>query len=68
MSSRLAPEDIIDRLKLCLTRQKLMADVDAALRDAIGEIERLRAQLDQARQHPAKVKKPAKRDKGKVNR
>jgi hypothetical protein len=43
------PEDIVDRLKLCLTRRKLTREVDATLRDAIVEIERLRSELAQAR-------------------
>jgi hypothetical protein len=64
MPSQLEPEDIVDRLKLCLKRRKLTSDVEAALRDAISEVERLRAQLDAAHQQPAQVKKPVKRDKG----
>jgi hypothetical protein len=54
MLSRQAPEDIIDRLKLCLTRRKLMTDVDAALRDAVAEIEKLRTELAQARNKAGK--------------
>jgi hypothetical protein len=48
MPSRLAPDDIVDRLKRCLAWRKLTADVDAALRDAIKEIERLRAEAAEA--------------------
>jgi hypothetical protein len=44
----LVPDDIVERLKLCLARRKLTRDVDAALKDAISEIDRLRAKLAEA--------------------
>jgi hypothetical protein len=52
----LEPQDIIDRLKLCLTRRKLPADVDAAIRNAISEVERVRAEVERTG-----AKKAAKR-------
>jgi hypothetical protein len=44
----LEPDDLVDRLKLCLTRRKLTRDVDAALRDTVVEIQRLHAKLAEA--------------------
>jgi hypothetical protein len=48
MSSQSEPDDVIDRLKRCFKRRNLSADVAAALRDAIAEIESLRAALEVA--------------------
>jgi hypothetical protein len=45
MPSQPEPEDVIDRLKRCFKRRNLTADVAAALRDAIAEIENLRDAL-----------------------
>jgi hypothetical protein len=66
MPSQLEPEDIVECLKLCLTRRKLTADVDAALRDAISEIERLRevdAEYRQRKLVRSEARKAAKREK-----
>ena len=41
-------DDVIDRIKRCFKRRNLSADVAAALRDAISEIENLRAALEAA--------------------
>jgi hypothetical protein len=48
MPSQPEREDVIDRLKRCFKRRNLTADVAAALRDAIAEIENLRAALEVA--------------------
>jgi hypothetical protein len=57
------PQEIVDRLRLCRTQRKLPADVDAALRDAIAGIERLRVETERGN-----TKKAANRDKGSANR
>jgi hypothetical protein len=66
MPSQLEPEDIVERLKLCLTRRKLTADVDAALRDAISEIERLRYETEyrQQKMTRSEARKATKRERG----
>jgi hypothetical protein len=46
MPSQSEPDDVIDRLKRCFKRRNLTADVAATLRDAIAEIENLRAALE----------------------
>jgi hypothetical protein len=58
------------RLKLRQTRRKLTADVDSALKDAIIEIQRPHAQLDEAHKQPAMIQEviSAKRDKRSPNR
>jgi hypothetical protein len=62
------PPDIIERLRLCQTRRKLTDDVEAAVKDAIVEIQLLRAELDEAHQQPAKIGKAAKRGKGSASK
>jgi hypothetical protein len=48
MPSQPEQEEVIDRLKRCFKRRNLTADVAAALKDAIAEIENLRAALEVA--------------------
>jgi hypothetical protein len=48
MPSQPKSDDIIDRIKRCFKRRNLTTDVAAALKEAITEIERLRAALEEA--------------------
>jgi hypothetical protein len=62
----LEPQDILARLRLSLALRKLPADVDAALRDAIAEIERLRADAEYRQRKMARsvTRKATKRERG----
>ena len=60
----LEPQDILARLHLCLALRKLPADVNAALRDAIAEIERLRAEAEYRQRKMARSRKAIKRERG----